>query len=116
MTSEASSAAATTAVFWRFEVATRVLHPSATCRALHGLAEDAPFTYADYLDAIHPDDRAMHRAALYDAINETGRFDVKYRIIWPDRSVHRVHTLGMVSPEINGTPLQMISASIELPE
>jgi hypothetical protein len=116
MTTEKKPAEARTAVLWRFEIATRILHPSATCRALHGLAADAPFTWADYLSSIHPDDRPMHRAALDDAINETGRFDAKYRVVWPDRSVHRVHALGTISPELSGAPLQMVGASIELPD
>lgn len=102
--------------FWRFEIATQTLHPSPNFRALHGRPPDAPFTYADYLDAIHPDDRAAHRAALDNAINQTGRFEAKYRVIWPDRSVHRVHALGTVSPEVTGAPLQIIGASIELPD
>ena len=44
--------------FWRFDVATSTLLPSDSCRALHGLASDAPFSFSDYLAAIHPDDRA----------------------------------------------------------
>jgi len=109
-------AVAKTAVFWRFEIATQTLHPSANCRTLHGLAADAPFSFADYLDSIHPDDRDVHRAALDHAINQTGRFDAQYRVIWPDQSVHRVHALGTVSPEASGAPLQIIGASVELPD
>lgn len=105
-----------TTVFWRFEIATRTLHPSANCRALHGLTPEAPFSFADYLGSIHPDDRDMHRAALESAINETRRFDAEYRVIWPDRSVHRVHALGTLSPEAGGAPLQIIGASVELPD
>lgn len=103
-------------VFWRFEIDTLTLTPSPSCRALHGLPSDAPFSYAEYLASIHPDDREQHRAALEQAINETGRFEATYRIIWPDGSVHRVHTLGTVSPALPGAPQQIIGASIELEE
>lgn len=103
-------------IFWRFEIDTHTLIPSARCRALHGLAANASFSYAEYLAAIHPDDRAAHRQALEQAINETGRFDAKYRIIWPDGSVHRVHTIGTVSPPAVGAPPQIVGASIELAE
>ena len=108
------AAAAKNAVFWRFEIATQTLHPSTNCRTLHGLAAGAPFTFAEYLASIHPEDRDVHRAALDNAINETGRFDTQYRVIWPDGSVHRVHALGTVSPEASGAPFQIVGASIEL--
>ena len=67
--------------FWRFEIMTQTLKPSAECRAFHGLPSDAPFSYVDYLASIHPDDREQHRRALEQAITETGRFDATYRII-----------------------------------
>jgi PAS domain-containing protein len=92
------------------------LIPSARCRVLHGLPPDAAFSFADYLAAIHPDDRDGHRQALEQAINETGRFDAKYRVIWPDGSVHRVHSLGTMSPAVAGYPPQIVGASIEIAE
>ena len=112
--SKREGAGARNAVFWRFEIATQTLHLSASCRGLHGLASDAPFSFAEYLDSIHPDDRDAHRAALDHATKETGRFEAKYRVIWPDGSVHRVHALGTVSSEVSGAPLQIVGASIEL--
>lgn len=100
--------------YWRFEVATGTLIPSDHCRALHGLPPDAPFSFAHYLAAIYPDDRQAHREALDRAINETGSFDARYRIVWPDGSVHHVRALGSLSPEGTGEPRQLIGASMEL--
>ena len=100
--------------YWRFDVASQTLIPSDHCRALHGLPEDAPFTFANYLASIHPDDRPAHRAALDSAIRETGQFEATYRVVWPDGSVHRVHTLGSVSPAYNGASAQIVGATIEV--
>lgn len=100
--------------YWRFDIASQTLTPSDHCRALHGLPEDASFTFADYLASIHPDDREAHRAALDGAIREAGQFEATYRVVWPDGSVHRVQTLGSVSPEYNGASPQIVGATIEL--
>ena len=100
--------------FWRFDIASETLIPSDHCRALHGLPEDAPFTFADYLASIHPDDRVAHRAALDCAIREEGQFEATYRVVWPDGSVHRVQTLGSVSPAYKGASAQIVGATIEL--
>lgn len=106
--------ARSSAAYWRFQIATATLIPSDHCRALHGLPPEAPFSFSEYLEAIYPDDREAHRNALDRAINETGRFDVIYRIIWPDGSVHRVHALGSVSPGDDDAPLEILGASIEV--
>jgi len=100
--------------YWRFDIASRTLIPSDHCRAIHGLPDDAPFTFADYLASIHPDDRAAHRAALDGAIRDAGKFEATYRVVWPDGSVHRVQTFGSVSPAFDGASAQIIGATIEL--
>src|SRR5689334_12608228 len=100
--------------YWRFDIQSQTLIPSDHCRALHGLPDDAPFTFADYLASIHPDDRVAHRAALDRAIRDAGQFEATYRVIWPDGSVHRVQTLGSVSPAYNGASAQIVGATIAL--
>jgi PAS domain-containing protein len=100
--------------FWRFEIATRTVIPSDACAALYGRTLDARIPYADYLDVIHPDDRERHRIALERAIGETGLFDVQYRIMWPDGSLHRAHSIGSVSVGDDGAPFEILGASIEL--
>lgn len=101
--------------YWRFDIATLRLEPSDRCRALYGRPEDAPFSYADHLDAIHPDDMQGYREALHRA-QETGRFEANYRVVWPDGSVHRLLSLGSVGPVRDGSPVQIVGASIELPD
>ena len=100
--------------YWRFDIQSQTLLPSVHCRALHGLPDDASFTFADYLASIHPDDRGAHRAALDRAIREAGQFEATYRVVWPDGSVHRVHTLGSVSPAYDGISAQIVGATLAL--
>jgi hypothetical protein len=83
--------------FWRFEVDSQTLIPSDRCRRLYGLPPDAPFSYAEFCAAVHPDDREIQARELSRAI-ETGRLYAKLRVVWPDGSVHRIQMLGSVSP------------------
>jgi len=99
--------------FWRFEVDTQTLIPSDRCRPLYGLPPDAPFTYAEFCAAVHPDDRDLQAQELSRAI-ETGRLYAKLRVVWPDGSVHRIQMLGSVSPPLSGKPLQIVGASVGL--
>ena len=102
--------------YWRFDITSQTLIPSDHCRAIHGVPEDAPFTFADYLASIHPEDREAHRVALDSAIRDAGQFAATYRVVWPDGSVHRVQALGSVSPPYNGAAAQIVGATIELTE
>jgi len=99
--------------FWRFEVDSQTLIPSDRCRPLYGLAPDAPFTYAEFCAAVHPDDRVIQERELSRAI-ETGRLYATLRVVWPDGSVHRIQMLGSVSPPVPGKPLQIVGASVGL--
>jgi PAS domain-containing protein len=97
---------------WRFRIKTQTLTPSVECRAIYGLSPDAPLSFSDYLAAIHPDDREMQRGALAAAIEHTGDYDLQHRVIWPDGSVHVVRVKGSLAYENDGTPLELVGASV----
>jgi len=49
-------------------------------------AFDQPFE--QFLDIVHPEDRAAVAAILREALQSRGTYDLEYRVVWPDRSVH----------------------------
>jgi hypothetical protein len=62
------------------------------------------------LATIHPEDRTAVLQALDDA-TKSGRFEAKYRIIWPDGSVRRVQALGTVTAT---PPFNIVGASMDV--
>lgn len=66
------------------------LEASATCKAYFGRGADEPFEYRDFLEAVHPDDRARGQQALDHALKTDGNYSIEYRVIWPDGSQHWV--------------------------
>jgi hypothetical protein len=97
---------------WRFRVKTQTLMPSTECRALYGLEPDAPLAFSDYLDAVHPADRGMQRSALATAVERTGEYDVEHRVVWADGSVHLVRIMGSMTYQDDGTPFELVGASV----
>jgi PAS domain S-box-containing protein len=74
------------------------------CRLL-GI-EPATFTGAadEFFDVVHPDDREMLRAALARTIEQDVLYEVEYRAIWPDGSVHYIAARGRLYRDEKGRP------------
>ena len=82
---------------------------------LFGLRENlAVFRTADYLGAIHPDDRDFVGDAIQDAMNGAKPYEIEYRVVWPDGSVRWVRTIGLVYRDAGGVPTRMSGASQDI--
>jgi diguanylate cyclase (GGDEF)-like protein/PAS domain S-box-containing protein len=57
---------------------------------------------------IHPDDRVATDQAMRDAIATGKRFEVDFRVIWPDGSLHHLHSAGQVLADSHGKPTKLI--------
>jgi two-component system, LuxR family, sensor kinase FixL len=51
---------------------------------------------------VHPDDRERVRRELQRAFNETGRFDLEFRVVRPDGSSREVHSRAQLQPSADG--------------
>jgi PAS domain S-box-containing protein len=100
---------------WEFTPETGTFITSATCRANFGRGRDEPFTYADLVSSIHPDDRAMQAEAVAQAIATNTDLHVEYRTIWPDGSEHWIRVSGRTRVGANGQ-MSMVGVSQEITE
>jgi diguanylate cyclase (GGDEF)-like protein/PAS domain S-box-containing protein len=66
--------------------------------SLYGRPGAAGVVAADqvWAESLHPEDRAMVYAELDAAVTEGRRFDVEFRVIWPDRSERHIRALAEV--------------------
>ena len=73
-------------------------------KAVWGLRPDEQLSYSEALQRIHPDDRPQAEAAVAAALQpgSDGVFDLEYRIVWPDGSVHWTVAKGKVYFEGEG--------------
>ena len=72
--------------------------------ALLGL-EPATFdgSYATWLSMLHPADRERVSTMLDRVVETKGSYDLEYRVIWPDGSVHWLQGRGQVTLDEEGT-------------
>ena len=82
---------------------------------MRSLSHDQMFGYAQLLPEwnfdtfcahVHPEDRAYVKRANQNLMNDSGDASVEYRVIWPDKSVHWLWSVGRVSRDANGTTIR----------
>jgi PAS domain S-box-containing protein len=100
---------------WEYAVESGELTASETCKANFGRAGDEPFSYADLVAAIHPEDRQRHAAAVQHAIENRASFDIEYRVIGPDGAPRWVQVRGRVVEPGTGS-LRLVGVSQDVTE
>lgn len=70
-----------------------------------------PATFAgtaeEFFGALHPDDRAIVKAALTRTIEQDAPYESDYRAVWPDGSVHDITARGRLVRDDQGRPMQI---------
>src|SRR3954453_18567406 len=80
---------------FRVDLRTRELRWSPSLSALYGLAPDeAPSSFEEFLDLVHPDDRERLGADVRRALDDGVPYSTDIRAVWPDGSGHWVHGAG----------------------
>ena len=67
---------------------------SATCKSAFGRDVEGPFTYQDLERAVHPDDRARRDWKRHAHVEQGHDYNIEFRNIWPDGSLHWVDVRG----------------------
>jgi PAS domain S-box-containing protein len=99
---------------WDWNIRTNEVTWSDNLEAIHGLA---PGTFGGTLEAfqqlIHPDDRELVRRAIARALAEQSSYDMEFRIVRPDGSVHWMAGKGKVFTD-NGQPARMVGVGMDI--
>jgi PAS domain S-box-containing protein len=90
---------------WTWDLQNGQLTWSERCKALFGLPPDQEVSYELYLACLHPDDRRKTDLVVQEAIRENKPYDVLYRAIWPDESVHWLRAKGSLQHDEAGQPI-----------
>jgi len=102
---------------WRWDVQQDVVSWSPALYAIYGLnPTDFKATFAAYQDRLHPDDREP----IYQIIGgvlQTGKdAEFEERIIRPGGEVRHLRSWAKLKTDVNGTPLEMIGACLDITE
>ena len=91
---------------WRFDLRSRRRHfDEHVCRCL-GI-DPARFagTEEEFFAAVHPDDCEGLRNAMARTLAGSAAYEVEYRAVWPDGSLHYIAASGQLARDANEEPL-----------
>jgi len=83
--------------------------------ALYGLppSEVGP-SYEQWLEFIHPDDRAMMLEKPPRAVETGDSWETEFRVVWPDGSVHWLFAKGILMRDSRGNPTGTIGVHMDI--
>lgn len=82
---------------------------------LYGITENTfSGSYEAWTNGVHPEDRERSQRLIEQAIEGKVKFDIIFRVIWPDRTVRYIHGQGEVFRNEKGEPLKMIGLNSDV--
>jgi PAS domain-containing protein len=73
-------------------------------------------SYAGFIAALHPDDRARVMETVEASLASHQDYAAEYRVIWRDGSVHWIRALGRVYCGADGTPERLGGITLDITE
>jgi diguanylate cyclase (GGDEF)-like protein/PAS domain S-box-containing protein len=102
---------------WYWEAGTDRFTYSDGLNVLFGRPSESPtIDYRMLQQRMHPDDREHFGATLRHAIKDGSGFQVDYRVVWPDGSVHWVSNRGQVHRGPDGRADRVIGVAMNITE
>lgn len=101
--------------FWEIDATSNELtYISKQFKSHFGYRYDQEFTYQDFINALHPEDRQYVLDAVDEAKLERKYFDLEYRVFWPDDSIHWLKARGQWMYDSKGNPTRRIGITIDI--
>jgi signal transduction histidine kinase len=110
----AFAAASANIGLWNYSVSAGVLWASEHCRAMFSLPKDARITPDNFLEAVHPDDRAAMAQAFREALFSGSPFGIEFRIVAPGQEPRWMLASGCAHHDENRKPLQVSGTFIDI--
>ncbi len=102
---------------WDWNIKTGELVWSERIAPLFGYADgELETSYANFLNAIHPDDQELVVDAVNDCLVNDTPYDIEHRVVWPDGTVRWLQERGAVLRDEQGEALQMLGVVQDIDE
>lgn len=97
--------------YWERDLRTGRVTLSDETYRIFGLMPRADIITPDELiERLHPEDRAIWRSAVREALRGGSRYNLDYRVIRPDGEIRFVHSQGDLTRDASGRPVSMFGA------
>jgi PAS domain S-box-containing protein len=102
---------------FRLDLATGLIEWDTRLEALFGLPPDHfEGTFEAWVSLVHPEDRPRVLRTLEDAVVERAPFSVEHRVVWPEGSVHWLHSSGQLVLDEDGCVTGAIGCTRDVTE
>jgi PAS domain S-box-containing protein len=102
---------------WEWDPASGRVTWSDEMYAIYGVApQEFRPSFENYLERVHPEDRARTAAAVARALMDNRPFSMDERIVRPDGAVRELRTHGQVVRDEGGRALKMVGACMDVTE
>jgi PAS domain S-box-containing protein len=92
----------------------KVMHSVAT-EAIYGLAPGGfEGTFESFLKSLHPEDLEWVTQSLRSTLEEGADYNIEFRVIWPDGSIHWVASKGQVYYDNRGNAVRMTGINMDI--
>src|SRR5919107_4017490 len=97
---------------FRVDLRARSLRWSSSLSALYGLGPgEAPASFDEFLDLVHPDDRDRLAGAVGRALDDGVPYSIEIRAVWPDGSIHWLHGAARRVDDAEGQPAALVGVA-----
>jgi PAS domain S-box-containing protein len=102
---------------WEWDVDTNRLVWSAELKSMFGWPTGAgDLTLQMFMDAVHPEDRALVEASLERSIAESANHSLEFRILRPDASLRWIAASGRGEYDASGRTVRMLGVGLDITE
>jgi len=100
---------------WDWDILGGKVSHSVTTEALHGLPPGSfDGTYKSFIRSLHPEDQELVTQAVHRTLEEGADYNIEFRVIWPDGSVHWVVSKGQVYYDSSGKAVRMTGINMDM--
>ncbi|HKQ99547.1 MAG TPA: PAS domain S-box protein, partial [Pyrinomonadaceae bacterium] len=100
---------------WEWNIRTGKLNWSETLPLLHGLEPGETIgTFEEFSRLVHPEDREPLQQAITRAIEQGTDYNLEFRVVWPDGSVHWIEGKGRAFHDETGKPVRMTGLGLDI--
>jgi len=100
---------------WDWNIPTDAVRWSDNLEPMHGLAPGTfGGTFQAYQELIYVEDRALVHAAIARALDGRSGYDLEFRNVWPDGSLHWMAGKGRVFTDEQDRPARMIGIGMDV--
>ncbi len=99
---------------WERSLITKELYWDERCRAIFGVSDNRKLHYEDFLNRIHPDERASTQALIETSLRERREYNATFRIVRDDGETRTVISRGKAFCDETGQPSRLVGILIDI--